>query len=141
MKIRKATIEDCKNIYEWRNHEINRQFSHNTDIIPYEWHVEWFTKKIDSPITDILIGSTDENIGVIRFDYININHALISIYLVPGKHGKGLGKELLKDAIKWLKNKGDYNIKAEILPENIASLKIFAAMGFKYDVDGWYFNV
>ena len=126
MKLRQAVLSDCRNIYIWRNHELNRKYSHNSTIIPYKQHREWFAKNYEG----LFIGYERNPIGVIRF----VN-SLISIYLVPGYHGNGYGKKLLQAAIVY----HGKPIKAEILPDNIASIKIFEACGFKEKEGVWYY--
>ena len=35
IKVRYATLEDSKHVYEWRNDEVTRSMSANTDIVEY----------------------------------------------------------------------------------------------------------
>ena len=70
-------------------------------------------------------------VGVARYDFSG-HEATISVYLVPGQLGQGLGPSLLQAADKWLQNHYP-NIKgvnAEILPDNAASRHAFEAAGY-----------
>lgn len=134
IKVKPAQSEDCENLYNWRNEEINRRFSLNPEIIPYEAHIEWFNKKVNNPACKLLIGYIDNNpLGVVRLDHSNSHshdlsqYVTVSIYLVPGMHGKGYGKFLLSESLKKAEA---YEAIAFIFPQNIASVKTFEKCGF-----------
>lgn len=123
----KATLSDCDNIYSWRNAEENRLYSINSDVIDFSAHHKWFSEIINNNNCNLLVASYENNpLGVVRFDYDN-SKAEISLYLVSGLHGKGMGLSLLFGAEHWLREhrKDIMEISAKVLQNNIASVRIF----------------
>lgn len=133
IKLRPAESADCDNVYNWRNAEENRMQSFDKLPIEYASHKMWYEQTVKSGDKLLLIGEEeDKPVGVIRYDF-NDNQAKISVYLVPGMHGKGYGSYLIKAGSSWLrKNCPDIKkINAEIVPENSASEKVFISAGYK----------
>lgn len=130
--LRLATLSDMEKIYIWRNDESVRQYSHNPAEIDYAQHQLWYEKVMDDSNRPVLIASiSGEDLGIVRFD-INAHQAEISIYLISNKQGNGYGSALLSAGEEWLiKHRQNIrNITAEILPENIASQKLFELSGY-----------
>jgi ribosomal protein S18 acetylase RimI-like enzyme len=133
VQLRKATIEDCKNIYDWRNHQQTRKYSGNSEIIPYETHQAWYqTAIIDEKKIFLIARDNDKEIGVLRYDFMS-DTILISIYLNPQYNGYGYGKKLLESGEVYLKtNKICFKtMVAEVLNDNTPSHKLFKKCGFK----------
>ena len=131
--LRRAEKTDCENIFYWRNAEINRKYSLESSLIPFEEHITWFEKTLMNPNIIVLIGeSNGQEIGVLRYD-LDEDSAKVSIYLVPGKHGRGYGTKLLQSGRNWLKDRHPRirTILAKVLLENQASLKAFHKARFK----------
>lgn len=127
IELRQATLSDMEKIYVWRNDISVRQCSHNPAEIDYSQHKLWFEKNLDDSNRPVLIASLQgEELGVVRFD-INACQAEVSIYLRASMQGNGFGAALLSAGEKWLikHHQNIKNIIAEILPENIASQKLF----------------
>ena len=57
--------------------------------------------------------------------------AEISIYVISSKTGKGIGKALLRTLINESERKGIWTLQAGIFPENIASITLHKACGFR----------
>lgn len=132
IKIRTAVVEDCENIYRWRNAPEVRLNFFNPNPIRWEDHQNWFYRKLEDPNCILLIGDTDGNpVGVVRYD-LKANKAMVSIYLVPEKIGHGFGASLLQAADQWIRQyyPGIRRIKAEILTDNVASQETFLAAGY-----------
>jgi len=133
IELREASINDCENIFKWRNDAVNRRYSHDTREITYAEHQSWFEKVLENENRFILIGSDKQGpLGVLRFDWLE-NYWVTSIYLVPNRHGEGLGASLLVRGLEWLqtRSQGRHKVKAEIQPENMASHIVFQRAGFK----------
>ena len=57
--------------------------------------------------------------------------AEISVYVSESARGKGVGKELLKALVKTSEANKFWTLQAGIFPENMASIKIHEANGFR----------
>lgn len=136
VQIREAVLTDCDLIYQWRNHRINRQYSHNRDEIVYEQHKLWFDNTLCSKNKEIYIAEDSVgHVGVLRMDKQNDEQYIISVYLTPFRHGKGLAEQLLLEGLGYFKRKHKKKVKliAEIKNDNIASIKTFEKAGFESD--------
>lgn len=131
--IRRVVNDDCDSIYEWRNAEETRRYIFNDKQIPLEAHRNWFQSTLKNPDRVLLIGEIDNKpVGVLRYDFFG-NEALISVYLVPGGQGKGIGSQLIRSGSQWIKvNYSNIkSINAEIFKENVSSLRAFESAGYK----------
>lgn len=131
--IRRATLEDCDSVYEWRNAEETRRYIFNDKPISLETHRNWYRNTLHNSCRVLLIGEIGSNpVGVLRYDLTD-DEALISIYLVPGGQGQGVGSQLIRCGTQWLRE--NYPrirvINAEIFSENKASLRAFESAGYK----------
>lgn len=133
ISIRRTTIDDCDSMYEWRNAEETRRYIFDAQAIPLETHRIWFANTLNNPNRILLIGEVDNKpVGVLRYDFSG-DEALISVYLVPGGQGQGVGSHLISSGSQWLRVNYPHIriINAEIFKENIASLRAFEAAGYK----------
>lgn len=137
IRLRRAVAEDCRAIYEWRNAPVNREFSMDPSPIQYEVHQSWFSNALTDPARILLIGDLLETpVGVLRFDLLQ-DAARVSVYLVPGQHGKGLGPSLLSAGCDWLKAQHPEvtHVTAEVMPRNKVSAGAFRRAGFDRNID------
>ena len=140
IRIRKVLEEDSVNLFEWRNHSTIRKVSKNTDAILWEDHQKWFRNVFSDPQRILLIGENDGSpIGVVRFDVRN-EEAEISIYLVPGLEGGGMGRELLKKAELWLaESKPAVNkVVAHVRENNFPSKRLFERAGYQENMHTYF---
>lgn len=131
--VRMATPADCDAIYNWRNAEETRQYFLNSEPVSIETHRVWFQNSLNNPDRVLLIGEVNaQPVGVLRYD-IEGNEALISVYLDPDVTGHGLGSQLIRRGSEWIKSnfKQIHVINAEILRQNIASLRAFESAGYR----------
>ncbi len=138
MLVRIATDKDSKNIFEWRNDPLTREMSHETKIISWAEHKNWFNKSLNSKKCILLISeeSSFNKIALVRFDILNIG-AIISINLNPIERSKNLSKQCLIKSIIFFSNNfpSTKELYAEVNENNIASNKLFVGVGFyKYKV-------
>ena len=132
MKLREASLQDSEQLFQWRNDESVRKFSGNSAPIKYEDHQRWFAALLESSKRKLLIGEQNgQALGVIRYD-IDQDIAEISIYLVPGNAGKGVGGSLLEAGEQWLsvEHSEVRFIHATVHNDNIASMKMFQSMEY-----------
>jgi GNAT superfamily N-acetyltransferase len=110
-----------------------RAVSRNTGAIDQATHDAWFGSVLEDPDKVLLIGErSGQPVGAARFD-IAAGEARISIFLVPGLSGRGLGSELLTAAENWLvEQRGDVRaVLAEVLGGNQSSHALFQAGGYQ----------
>jgi RimJ/RimL family protein N-acetyltransferase len=132
ISLRRASTEDCDAIYAWRNAEVNRRYSGDDRVISIAAHRQWFADMTVDPSRIILIGEADfEPVGVLRFDLDGAG-AVVSIYLVPGRHGMGWAESLLDRGAEWLRAHRPeiVTIRARVKRCNHASLAVFGRAGY-----------
>lgn len=128
----KAGAEHLQATFEWASDATVRAYSFNQDTISLDEHTNWYVKKIEQPNCIYLLGKWGNDIvGSLRFDITN-NDALISYLVSPKYHGKGLGRILLAKGLAYLSQHNNTVATATgfVLPQNIASLKVFERLGF-----------
>ena len=144
MQVRSARLEDSKHIYEWRNNEITRRMSTNTDIVEWAEHAELYKSALLNPNKVIIVGEDDKGkIGMVRFNYNDKRtEAEISINLNPIRRGQNLSSSLLNKSIFFVKPPNNIRLIAEIKHQNTVSIKCFSKCGFHYDnADDDYINL
>lgn len=132
ISLKKATISDSGNIFAWRNDPSTRKHVFNSKPISLETHNNWFKSSIKDPNRHLLIGEQfDQLIGLFRIDVVD-DFAWISVYLVPGLYGHGVGTQLAAAGCSWVR--GNLNavksLRAEIMPKNVPSLRMLLGCGF-----------
>ena len=76
----------------------------------------------------------NEPCGVIRFDVSETEEATaeVDIYVDPGKQGGGIGTRLLELGEQWVAaNTRVAALKARVLSDNEASIRLFRGRGFR----------
>jgi UDP-2,4-diacetamido-2,4,6-trideoxy-beta-L-altropyranose hydrolase len=136
MSLRLATIVDTEITFLWAKNPEIRRFSFNKKEILWEEHVAWFQSKINNPQSIYLIAEIEnKSVGSIRFDIVE-GSFIISYLIGSDYHGYGLGKEILKKGINFLKQfvserrLSGNKIIGFVIKDNIPSLKAFRALGF-----------
>ena len=123
----KASMDDAKDLFEWRNDPLTREMSLTVDEIVVEEHMKWFKNSISNINREIFIFINDgQKVGMGRVDKAN-GVSTLSWLIAPNARGKGYGKALVKqlaDSVKGPKI-------ALIKNNNAASIKIAECAGFK----------
>ncbi|WP_051226922.1 GNAT family N-acetyltransferase [Butyrivibrio sp. MC2013] len=129
--LRPAVMEDARLLYDWRNDEDTRRFSFNKEPIRYEDHLKWLEKKLGQDDCLILIFSDNEgDAGQVRYDICD-GIALMSYSIDKDRRGRGYAGIMLEMAATLLRRKyGDVTVKAEVLPGNAASVRVFQKLGY-----------
>ncbi|MEW5878971.1 MAG: UDP-2,4-diacetamido-2,4,6-trideoxy-beta-L-altropyranose hydrolase [Pseudomonadota bacterium] len=133
LRLRPAAATDSERVLAWRNDESTRR--HALDPAPIEpaRHAAWFAERLKDDHSVLLIGEDDRGpVGVLRYD-LRGTTARVSVYLVPERHGEGLGPLLLHAGHRWLtaNRPAVQAIDAEVLAENHASRLAFAEAGYE----------
>lgn len=122
----KATIQDARDIYEWRNDSLTRQMSLSSGELVWEEHLNWFENSLLNENRKIFIFKIDgEKVGMGRVD-TDETHSVLSWMISPLARGRGIGKAL----VKKLTISVDGPKKAIIKKSNITSIKIAEFAGF-----------
>ena len=126
MIIRSATPDDALDVLIWRNDPLTRAMSRTQEEVEQQAHVAWFNRALNDGASTLLIGEVEgEKVGMVRFDHGVATE--VSININPLCRGRGLGHELLAEALSWAK--GD--LVAVIKDENLASRRLFERAGFE----------
>jgi len=129
-EVREATSEDMELYWIWANDKKVRNNALNKKTIIWENHRKWFHSKFrDSNCVLYIILIDKKPIGQVRFDYTE-NFARIDYSIARQFRGRRLGSKMLRLAIEKYHNSNTRKILGEVLPENIASAKIFESLGF-----------
>lgn len=132
----RATENDSKAIWQWRNDELTKQMSITTDSVSWETHSSWYEKSLVNPNRYLYLGilNYNEKIGMCCFDIdVNTNIAEVSINLNPKHRGKKLSSKLLSQAITKFCEERNTDLAATIKKSNIGSIKCFAKNGFVFE--------
>ena len=141
LEVRKAVLDDCQDIYDWRTNPKNSEHSYTGGDFKYSDHEKWFPEYLKERDNLMLIVSINDNpCCVVRFDG-SLDDREVSIYMVPGWHGNGLGLQclLLCETFLHQELRGmPCNLHAEIMNDNVASIKMFTRAGYIYSLADWY---
>lgn len=101
--LRYATMDDVELLYEWRNDEVVRMNSFNSNEIGYEEHVSWLKKYLKDECCRIYIIVDDkECVGQIKVRVID-NEAEVGYSIGKKFRGHGYGTKsllLIKEQLK-----------------------------------------
>lgn len=127
MNLRLSTISDAQLLLEWRNDELTRLNSFNSEIVSLEDHLNWFRKSLSSPNREIYIAEIkDFPIGTIRVDVNKDGSKELSWIVAPSQRGKGYGSLILNTFLSIYPS----TYTAQIKEENIPSVKMVKKNGF-----------
>lgn len=131
--MRRAMAQDCARLLAWRNHPDTRRHALDPEPIAVDTHQRWCERVLVAPNSILLIAETSagEPAGVLRFD-LQHKQAELSIYLVPGLAGRGLGTAVLSQGEAWLRlwHPEVKVLSAAIMPDNHASTRLFTRAGY-----------
>ncbi|MFH0771194.1 MAG: GNAT family N-acetyltransferase [Candidatus Omnitrophota bacterium] len=131
--IRPVKEDDCQNLLIWRNHPDVRHWCFEDREISLTEHKEWFKKAIKDKDTYMYIAEDEKNmpLGQVRFKVTGVC-AEININLNPDFFGKGLGHIIIRKVTEFfLAQRPDMGeIFADIIEDNVASLKAFQKVGY-----------
>ncbi|MGN6617972.1 MAG: GNAT family N-acetyltransferase [Ilyomonas sp.] len=129
----KAQIDDADLLFKWINEPSVRAQSYSNNLVKYEEHMAWFSKKMQDRNCYIYLGKLrQEPIGMIRFDIAN-DEVLISYLIDEQFRGKGLGYSLVEKGVKNFLLESNFGgiIKASVKKSNIPSVKVFQKLLFE----------
>jgi len=131
IRLRLATSDDAERLLQWRNQPFYLRNSTSQAPVTLEEHQVWFTRALNNPDQKIfIVVQGDEPIGQVRFDR-NQDLAVISVYLVEERTGKGLGIEAIRRGTQAaFKEWNLAKIVACIRQDNLHATRAFAKAGY-----------
>ena len=135
--LRPAAPEDRDLVFEWRNKpEIIALGSSQKSVSALE-HSDWFGLILRSTNCRLFIIVLDNNpIGQVRFEINENDHAEISIFLITGFTGRGLGVVSIIQSCRlaFASFQEASYIVAFVRKNNVGSLRAFEKAGFQADL-------
>lgn len=137
LSVRQASWEDVNDLFEWRNDPVTQSMSLTKGSVERADHERWLRMVLADPSRLLLIieaGAKSDRLGVVRFD-VSGDEALVSLNLNPAYRGRGLAARLLGAAetfaLGFFTEREVLRIRAEIMPENEASIRTFERAGYR----------
>lgn len=132
--VRPAQPEDAKIYFRWANEPAVRANAIQREVIIWEDHLNWFSRKLlDDDTLLLYYNYLGADCGQVRFD-VTREEAIISVSLAATMRGLGLAKRVLRLAEEQLvvRYPGVKVIVALIRSGNLPSQKSFAGFGYRF---------
>jgi RimJ/RimL family protein N-acetyltransferase len=127
-RLRPATLEDAKLLFEWRNDPSTRAASHDTAEIGWETHIAWLEKILADPNRRLLLAQRgDAPVGTVRADFANGVYEL-SWTVAPEYRGCGVGAAIVRKVAEEIPEA----LRAEVKVGNTASARIAEKAGMRF---------
>jgi UDP-2,4-diacetamido-2,4,6-trideoxy-beta-L-altropyranose hydrolase len=139
--LRRATPADESNLLEWRNGSEVRAASFDSHLLAPEEHRRWLRAVLANSARHLLVAEqAGQPVAVLRYD-VSGAEAEVSIFLLPGLSGQGIGTRVLQEGSHWLRAHQPQvgAVRARILPTNPASRAAFLKAGYCASGDDYIF--
>ncbi len=139
--LRRATLADETRLLEWRNAPEVRAASFDSRLLALEEHQQWLRAVLADPARHLLVAEqAGQAVAVLRYD-VSGAEAEVSIFLVPGLAGQGIGTSVLQEGSRWLREHQLQvgAVRARILNSNRASRAAFLKAGYAASGDDYIF--
>jgi len=155
--LRPADAADAQRLFEWQSEAGARRYARNPEPPTWPQHCAW----LDSTLQDdsrrlriVLCG--DRPVGMVRLDRLerppcgaaeagDCAAIEVSLLIAQALSGRGVGRAALRaaeeDAVDFISASGSLapvRLFAYIRDENEASLRVFAAAGYRHVGGGWF---
>ena len=133
VRLKLAEGKDSKLLWEWVNDSTVRKSSFQSEYIPWEEHVRWFSEKLDDPQSFQFIALDNRGIpvGQVRFE-VEDGETEIDVSVDKNKRGLGYGSPIITMGIEELIRTIHINtIHAFVKLENKVSIRAFQRAGFE----------
>ncbi len=130
---RRADPEDARLLWKWANDPMVRANSFNSNAIPLNEHMEWYTAKLNSQDTRIwILELAQAPVAQIRYDRVDAHTAEISFSVAPHCRGQGIGtRALMLTRVPACEELGVQRLVGVMLSSNQSSIRAFTKAGFK----------
>jgi len=130
--LRWACIDDSRLLWEWVNEPAVRQSAFNQALIPYDQHVEWFTRKLADQSCQIFVAldTSWDPIGQIRFERC-AGQIEVDVSIAQTSRGRGFGSLIIREGVARLAQEiADPLVHAYVKITNTPSVVAFERAGF-----------
>lgn len=127
------SLSDAQLYYDWTNDPEVRNFSYQSDVVPYDSHVKWFVNKLkdENCFMYLFYYSPQKYVGQVRIQKLNETNAEIGVSIDKNYRGKGLAAMIIsKASTDYLNNQTSSVINAYVKEENVSSSKGFEKAGY-----------
>lgn len=139
LHLRPAHAEDAEPAWHWRNAPSTRAVSTDPAELPLATHLAWWQGSLGRADRRLWMAALgDAAVGVLRVDIAGVD-ATVSIYCDPAMTGLGLGPRMLAALVSRVRQELPEvrRLLAVIRPDNLASRRAFASVGFIEDGPQW----
>ena len=127
-KLRGVIVSDWDFLLEWRNDNITRQNSFNSEVISTNAHKEYINNILINSDRNLYILEYNEiPVGTLREDRIEKEIFELSYTVSPMYRGKKIGQIMM--SLYLIEKKGSYLCRVN--EENLPSIKMIKKLGFK----------
>ena len=132
---RRVCMDDARLLHDWRNDPETRAMSFNRGPISFEQHTRWMHEVTCSEQADAFVIEDQHRqaIGAWQLEFDSENRvADVSLSLVPGMRGRGLGTALIEKACRSIsRTRPVAEFTAHIRPNHPMAQAAFANAGFE----------
>lgn len=131
--LRRAEHADARELWRLANASGVRENAFHSAPIPYDTHVAWLARKLDSDeaMMWVLVGESGL-LAQVRYDRVDAGTALIDITVAPDARGRGIGAELLRRTHRAAcQGLAVGKTRGVVFKTNVASARIFEKAGFR----------
>lgn len=126
--LRPVTMDDAKNLFDWRNDIETRAFSANHNVITWNEHIAWLSRSLGNHNRIMRIAEASGNpVGTVRADKKQDGSFEISYTIFPPFRGKGIGKKMVLQFVS--RTLAGHRITAKIKKGHAPSENIARALG------------
>jgi UDP-2,4-diacetamido-2,4,6-trideoxy-beta-L-altropyranose hydrolase len=129
LRLRRATAEDERLLFEWRNDPATRRASHHDHEIDWDEHRAWLAAALRDPNRRLFIAEAKGlPVGSVRADLLD-GVTQLSWTVAPRFRGQGRGKMMVRSLAESISGP----IRAEVKAGNAASERIAEFAGMKLE--------
>jgi len=138
--LRPLELCDAEQLFAWQNDPQTRKYFRNPQRPSIEEHFDWVRSSLTNKDRKVFVIESDsKSAGIIRLDKEKKSGDClayeVSILTAPEFYGQGIAKKALKNICSFYSG---VELRAEIMPENEASIRLFSSLGFVHEKDTWY---
>ncbi len=131
IRLRPVTELDADLLLAWRNDPATRRACRDDHIVGREEHARWLRESLANAKRKIFIAELNGSpVGTVRYDMDGADYEL-SWTVAPERRGRGVGKSI----VGALMAVAGRPVRADIKPDNVASIRIAMAMGLEKETE------